>query len=376
MRRLNYKKKIYIFSESRSEFFLLNQVYDALKNDHNVKYIINGIKNLKKFENNLKNLNLKKNNIKKNIKFKIEETDASSVALNFTSLFNELSLFFKKNKPDLLIVLGDRFQTLCCSMVANLFSIRILHLHGGEITKGSNDDIYRHIITKLSNFHFTSTNQYKNRVKQLGELPENILNIGSIGALNAKRSHSEFSKKKQIIKKKNIVVCVNSETNNLHNSRKNLLEILRALKKIKNFEIHFTLASYDIDVNYINSKIKKFCSINKNAKYSYSLGQAKFFKEVANSLILLGNSSSGIIEAPSLKTPTINVGNRQLGRIFGDSVFNCKSDSKLILAKINEVLNLSKKNKINYFNPYLKKNCLKLIKKKISTIVKIKKIKK
>tara|TARA_B100000902_G_scaffold399811_1_gene472691 strand:+ start:715 stop:1866 length:1152 start_codon:yes stop_codon:yes gene_type:complete len=375
MSQLNYRKKIFIFSESRSEFFLLKETYNLLKKKYDVQFIIAGFENSKKFENNLKTIDTKKIKVKKFIRLKHQGTAYKKVALNFSNVFEKLSSVFNNNKPDLLILLGDRLQTLGCAMAANLFAIKILHIHGGELTHGSKDDVFRHIITKLSNFHFTSTSKYKKRVKQLGEHPENISNVGSIGAFKAKKFYIDFKNNNKIKKKNTIVVCINSESNNLLNSRNNLLEILKALKKIRDFKIHFTLASYDTDINFINSKIKKFCTLKKNASYSLSLGQIKFFEEVINSLIVIGNTSSGIIEVPSLKTPTINIGKRQSGRVFGGSVFNCKSDNKLILSKIYEVLNLYKKNKINYSNPYLNNNCLKLINKEISKIFKIKNIK-
>ena len=375
MTQLNYRKKIFIFSESRSEFFLLKETYNLLKKKYDVQFIIAGFINSKKFENNLKTIDSKKVKVKKFIKLKHQETTYEKVALNFSNVFKELSSLFNNNKPDLLIVLGDRLQTLGCAMAANLFTIKILHIHGGELTHGSKDDVFRHIITKLSNFHFTSTNEYKKRVKQLGEHPQNISNVGSIGAIKAKKFYLDFINNNKIKKKNTIIVCINSESNNLLDSRNNLLEILKALKKIKDLEIHFTLASYDADINFINSKIKKFCSLKKNAKYSLSLGQIKFFEEVINSSIVIGNTSSGIIEVPSLKTPTINIGKRQSGRVFGESVFNCKSNNKLILSKIFDFLNLYKKNKIDYSNPYLNNNCLKLIKEEISKILKIKRIK-
>ena len=121
----------------------------------------------------------------------------------------------------------------------------------------------------------------------------------------------------------------------------------------------------------MNSKIFKKI-VSSKLKYVDSLSIKDYVNLLKRSKGLIGNSSSGIIEAPSLKTPTINVGNRQIGRIFGKSIFNCKSDSKLILAKINGVLKLDKKNKINYFNPYLKKNCLELIKKTIIDTINLK----
>ena len=118
---------------------------------------------------------------------------------------------FDNNKPDLLILLGDRLQTLGCAMAANLFAIKILHIHGGELTHGSKDDVFRHVITKLSNFHFASTSEYKKRVKQLGEHPQNISNVGSIGALKAKKFYIEFLNNNKIKKIQLLYVSIQSQ---------------------------------------------------------------------------------------------------------------------------------------------------------------------
>lgn len=371
MNQLKYKKKIFFFSESRSEFYLLKTIHDILKYKYDVQFIIAGLNTQKDFvEFNNK---YKKNRLKviKIIDLKSRDTDNLEIASNFSNLFKKISFYLNKNKPDLLIVLGDRILTLCCTISASLFSTKILHFHGGEITQGSKDDVYRHLITKISNFHFTSTKDYKNRIIQLGEEKKNIINVGSIGAGVAKKFYDEFKTKNRIKKIDKLIVCINSESNNIKKSRKNLNEILIALNQIKDYSIHFTLSNYDVDTKYINNQIKKFCLSKKNAKYTSSLGQIKFFKEIINSRLLIGNTSSGLIEVPSLKTPTLNIGDRQKGRTSGKSVFNCKADRKTIFLKIKQIVAMSKKNTIHYTNPYLKKNNLKIIKNTIDKLINI-----
>ena len=216
----------------------------------------------------------------------------------------------------------------------------------------------RHSITKLSHFHFVSNNRYLRRVIQLGENKKNIFNIGSVSLDKIDRfkflNKDEIEKKLKINFKKKIIICtMHPETNNLKNINKQISILLSSLKNIRSTSIVFTMPNDDLGSDLIRAKIKKFCISNKNAFYFKSLGKDIYFSLIKISNLVMGNSSSGIIESPSLGTYSINLGLRQLGRIQSKSTFNINYETKKIERSINKILKL-KKRKIQ--NPYFKRN--------------------
>ena len=346
------KKKIIFFSGSRADFDLIKPIYELLKKNKkfDTNLLITGTNLHKKYNDG--NIDLpKKNLLKININLKFSKKEKFSKI--FTQYFNNFFEFIIKNRPKLLILLGDRYEVLALSIVAKFLNCKVVHLHGGEETQGSLDNNWRNVISVLSDYHFTSLDIYKEKVKKISS-SKFVLNLGSIGAYNIKNIKQKIDFDKKYIKK--ILVSYHSATNNIKQSRKDFLELIKALDKFNNYLIYFTYPGHDIDSDFIIEKITKFKKKNKNVvfikrvkKYSYG--------ELLNSFdILVGNSSAGIIEAPSAKIPTLNVGNRQKGRVHGPSVFNVLGKNKSIYKKINYILN---KKKINFYNPYYKKNVLR-----------------
>lgn len=357
-------KKIVFLSSNRSELDLnLTIIKKLLKIRHlNSIFIITGAHLSKEYGRSKQTID---KNIKIDFKLKIDLSDSSKEAISsiIKKLLQEFIAILMKKKPDLVLIIGDRYEAFCLAAAANILDIKILHMHGGEKTEGSLDDIYRHVISKLSHFHCVSHNSYKKRLIQLGEQPKNIFNYGSIGSYNFQNLEKQkldfFSDYKYFFKYRNkLVITYNSVSNNLKQSRKDLKSILSALKSFRHFGICFTLPNHDLDANYIRSEIKKFCKKNSNAFFVNHLGKEKFFFFLKNSDIFIGNSSSGIIEAPSAKIPTLNIGNRQLGRLMPPSVFNSKASTKILKNKIKFILKLKSKNKIKYKNIFYKKNIL------------------
>ena len=358
------KKKIIFFSGSRADFDLIKPIYELVKRNkkYNTNLLITGTNLDKKY--NEENINLLNNNFLK-IKVNLKSSNKKEFSKIFSQYFENFFNFLIKFKPSLIVLLGDRYEVLALSIAAKFLNCKVIHLHGGETTKGSLDDVWRNVISVLSDFHFTSLNIYKKKVKKISRNNYNVYNLGSIGAYNVKNIKQKIVFNKKYPKK--ILVSYHSATNSISQSRKDFLELLKALSRFKNFLIFFTYPGHDIDSDFLIKKISNFKKKNRNVifvkkvkKYSYGM--------LLNSFdILVGNSSAGIIEAPSARIPSLNIGNRQNGRVSGPSVFNTLGDNKFIFKKINFILS---KKKINFHNPYYKKNILNNMYNKIIKIIK------
>ena len=245
-------------------------------------------------------------------------------------------------KPDLLLVLGDRFEILSACIAAMVARIPIAHLHGGESTEGLIDESIRHSITKMSHLHFVSMKEYKNRVVQLGENPKNIFLVGALGVDSIK--NTKFLSKKELedainfkFYKKNLLVTFHPVTLENSSSEKQMKNLLSALIELKDTGIIFTMPNADTDGRIIIDLINDFVLQNPNSKVYSSLGQLNYFSCMNYIDGVIGNSSSGLIEAPSFKIGTVNIGDRQKGRFKSKSVIDCKPIKSSILNGIKKL---------------------------------------
>lgn len=266
---------------------------------------------------------------------------------------------FERLKPDALVVLGDRYEMLAIASSAFISRIPIIHISGGEVTEGAYDDAFRHAITKLSHWHFTSTEQHRNRVIQLGENPENVFNVGAIGLdnifnlklLSRKELEAELDFKFQ---KYNYQVTFHPETLGTMSSKEQFEVLLDAIKEQEDSFFIFTKSNADTDGRIINSMIDDFVKEHPDkARAFISLGSLRFLSLVKECDAMIGNSSSGIVETPSLKVATINIGDRQKGRMQAESIINCEVDKQQIKDAIILTQNKEFKQKVkNVENPY------------------------
>lgn len=269
--------------------------------------------------------------------------------IKFSEYFNEL-------KPDALLVLGDRFETLAVVLSALVLQIPIFHIHGGETTQGAIDEAIRHSITKCSVLHFTSTEEYRRRVIQLGEQPHFVFNVGSLGVENVLNlellSREELAKNLNFeLDDKYAVMTYHPVTLEQQNIEQQVDNLLTVIKMNQDIMFLVTKANADQNGNYINSRLEEAKNVISNMKLYDSLGVIKYLSAVKYAQFVIGNSSSGIIEVPSFGIPTINIGNRQKGRIQAKSIINCESTVEDINNSINTALN-HVKNSID--NPYYK----------------------
>lgn len=241
---------------------------------------------------------------------------------------------YEELKPDMLVVLGDRYEIFSAASAAMIANIPIAHIHGGETTEGAFDEAIRHSITKMSHLHFTSTKEYQNRVIQLGENPKRVFNVGAMGIQSIKKlkllSKEEFEKSIDFkLNKKNILVTFHPVTLENATAKEQFQELLNAIDELKDTHIIFTKANSDKDGRVINKMIDDYASKNSNKCVGFaSLGQLRYLSALKFIDATVGNSSSGLLEAPSFKIGTINIGDRQKGRIKASSVINAKPTQK------------------------------------------------
>ena len=284
--------------------------------------------------------------------------DVSDICKSISEGIEGFSEVFKTLSPDMLLVLGDRYEILSAVISATIAKIPIAHLHGGEVTMGAYDEVFRHAITKMSHLHFVAAKDYENRVIQLGENPNKVFCVGGLGTDSISRT--ELFTKKELSEQIGIefdcpmlLVTYHPVTLSKQAGFADLETLLKALEDFTDCKIIFTMSNADTDGLKITNKIKTFVKKNKNTYFFSSLGQKKYFSCLNYFDALIGNSSSGLLEAPSFRIPAINIGPRQEGRLKADSVINCEPDEKEIRSAIEK--GLSNDFKINLKkvkNPY------------------------
>ena len=261
--------------------------------------------------------------------------------------------------PDIIVILGDRYEALAAAQTAMIMNIPIVHLHGGEISEGANDDSIRHAITKLSNIHCTSSDQHKKRVIQLGESPDRVENVGAMGLDHLNRSkllsRSELGSYLNFdLSKPFFLVTYHPVTMGNENPIKTCKLIIDALEEFPDYKVIFTYPNADNGGREMIPIIDEYSSKNSSRYIAIpSMGQIPYLSALKFSTAVIGNSSSGIIEAPSFDTPTVNIGIRQKGRMSAKSVLNCDATLKNISETIQLAISRKYKNEgEKIINPY------------------------
>lgn len=243
-------------------------------------------------------------------------------------------------RPDIMVVLGDRFEIFAATQAAMVAKIPIAHIHGGEATEGLIDESIRHAITKLSQFHFTAAEQYRNRIIQMGEAPERVWNYGAPGLDNFKRLslHDREGFQREInldLGELSFLVTYHPVTLSYEDPSKPFSELLNALDTFPDAKIIFTKANADTSGRIINQMIDQYSEINKNRVISFtSMGQILYLSALRHVDVIVGNSSSGLVEAPCVPVPTVNIGDRQRGRLKAQSVIDCRENREDIVEAI------------------------------------------
>lgn len=289
-------------------------------------------------------------------KIPITEKDDNAYAVSRT-MANALcgfGAYFKEEKPDLLILLGDRTEMLAIASAAMNERIPIAHLHGGELTQGAVDDCVRHALTKMSYLHFASTEAYRNRIIQLGEDPARVFNVGALGVENILReqllSRQELKTVVDFpVDRPYAVVTFHPVTLEKATAEQQVRELLVAMRQREDLFFLITKANSDAGGRRINELLEAETEKCSNMELVASLGMKRYLSAVKYAKFVLGNSSSGIIEAPALQVPTVNIGDRQQGRIQAKSIVNCQPERTSILTAIDRALDMQG---LVFNNPY------------------------
>ena len=341
-------RKICVVTGSRAEYGILRNLIAAINNDSELKLqIIATNQHLSKLQGETYK-EIERDGFTIDYKVYMADDEAADNA-NATakSISRGISGFadaFDILKPDMLLILGDRYEMLAVASTALIYKIPIAHLHGGEITEGAFDDAIRHAITKMSHLHFTSTEAYRKRVIQLGEQPERVFNVGALGVENI--LNTDFMTKEEIEQSLNFKLTDKCFLSTYHPvtlsnmpSEAQILNLLEALDNYKDYHIIFTYSNSDTNSQIIIKRIQEY--VDKNAErcmFIPSLGQRRYFSALKYMTAVIGNSSSGIIEVPSFGIPTLNIGDRQKGRIAANSVINCGYSTTEIKEGLAKVL--------------------------------------
>ena len=367
--------KICIITSTRADFGLLkNLIINIRKNKKFIlKVIASGTHFSKKYGYTYSEIRESKIKIDKKIICKFNSDNPTGISKILSKCVIESSKIFKAFRPDILIVLGDRYEILASTIAAHLSRIPVAHIHGGEVTRGVVDDAFRHSITKMSHIHFVANKIYRNRVIQLGESPKNVYVVGGLGVDSI--SKTNLLTKKELEKKfnfkfnsNNFLVSFHPETLNKNLAKKQINEILSALSQLKNTNLIFTMPGADLESKIITNLVKRFIRKNKNSYFFKSLGQVNYFSFLKQVDGLIGNSSSGILEMPYFKKGTINIGTRQYGRIISKSVINTEFKKNKIISSVKKLLSKKfqrdiKKNINPYGSPGASKKIIKILKK-------------
>ena len=360
-------RKICVVTGSRAEYGILRNLMAAIKADPELQLqVIATNQHLSKLQGETYK-EIERDGF--TIDYKVYMADdeapdnANSTAKSISRGVSGFADAFDALHPDLLLILGDRYEMLAVASTALIYKIPIAHLHGGEITEGAFDDAIRHAISKMSHLHFTSTEAYRDRVIQLGEQPERVFNVGALGVENVVKNN--FMSKEEIesslnfkLTDKCFLCTYHPVTLSNMSSEVQVLNLLEALDNYKDYHIVFTYSNSDTNSQIIIKRIQEYVDKNGDrCMFIPSLGQRRYFSALKHMTAVLGNSSSGIIEVPSFGIPTLDIGDRQKGRIAADSVIHCGYSVEEIKEGLKNVLEYSQMPKANghqQVNPYYK----------------------
>lgn len=350
-------KKICVVTGTRAEYGLLKPLLYKIEEHENLQLILVATGAHLSIEYGATYQEIEKDGfqIATRIEMLTGEDEISDIVKAMGTELMGFSDFFKTTPVDMLVVLGDRYEILIAATAAMMFRIPIAHIHGGEITEGAVDDSIRHAITKMSYLHFTSTEEYRQRVIQLGEEPERVFNVGALGVENIHKlslmAKPELEGELNFgLDGKTVLVTFHPETMGKKTAEEEFLELLTVLDMHEDFNLIFTKANADAHGRSINRMIDEFVAAHRKRSVSFfSLGQLKYLSTVQYCTFVIGNSSSGILEVPSFGIPTIDIGDRQKGRIAATSVIHCENTVDAIEKAIQQAL-LCQRKKID--NPY------------------------
>ncbi|MBN1521877.1 MAG: UDP-N-acetylglucosamine 2-epimerase (hydrolyzing) [Candidatus Aureabacteria bacterium] len=357
---MNNKRKICVVTGSRAIYGLVIRLLTFLKDDKDItlQLVVTGDHLSKR--HGLTYKSIEKDGFRITAKVNIGQNDDTDISIirSIGRGFHGFADTLKKLRPDIVVIPTDRYEYLAPAIAAMILRIPLAHLHGGETTEGAYDEAVRHSLTKMSSLHFVATGAYRKRVVQLGEDPARVFNVGALGVDYIK--HMKLVDKSTLeqmlkIKLQNKIMLVTYHPVTLEKAGpgKDFKELLKALDRFKDHQIIFTKPNADTEGRTITRMIDDYASRRSHVASFVSLGQMRYCNLLRFVNVVVGNSSSGIIEAPSFRIPTVNIGDRQKGRIRARSVIDCRQKEKDIVRSIKIALSSKFRKKLkNMKNPY------------------------
>jgi len=355
-------RKIAVVSGTRADYGLLYWIIKGINDDPNLKLqlIVTGTHLSPKYGLTIKNIEEDGFPVSTKVWMRLLSDTEKAVAMSMGEGMIGFAKAYESLKPDILVVLGDRYEILAAVAAAASFRIPIAHIHGGESTEGAVDELFRHAVTKMSHIHFPATKMYAERIVQMGENPKNVFCFGSpaidnVNKLNLLTREALFADLVLPLGKKLGVVTYHPVTLENNTAGGQIREILRALKEYEDVYWVFTYPNADTGGRIIIKSISDFLKSNPTrGRVFISLGQMKYLSLLKHADLMVGNSSSGLIEAPSFMLPVVNIGDRQKGRIKAANILDvrlCEKDR--ILAAITKAVSNRFKYSISKLkNPY------------------------
>lgn len=367
------KKKLLYVTGSRAEYGIMKRLLKSLNDDPNIdlSIIATGMHCDPEYGCTYKTIEQDGFSIEKLVDLKLENKTNAGILKSMSICQEAFGEYFQEHKYDAVIILGDRYEIFSVAVAAAMHNLPIIHLHGGEKTLGNYDEFIRHSITKMSRLHLVSTDEYRRRVIQLGEEPEFVFNVGALGAENSflldLPDKVELEKKLGKLNRAYFVVVFHPETLSTLPVNEQYLELLGALSDFsQEYDYIFIGSNADTGSEKIKEMTLDFCR-EYGCRYIVSMRTEEYLALVKCSCGLIGNSSSGLIEVPSLKVPTINIGDRQKGRVRGYSVIDtiCKKEniiSAIVSSRKECFINRLQCETNPYYNKDVNKNITKIIK--------------
>ena len=334
-------KKLCILTASRAEYGLLAVLIKKLllEKEFDVRVVVTGMHLSPEFGLTWKEIEEDGVPIDRKIDMLLSADTPAAITKSMGVAMMGFADYFAETTPDALLVLGDRYETLAVCIAAMNARIPIFHIHGGETTEGNIDEAIRHSITKMSILHFASTEEYRKRIIQMGEQPETVFNVGALGVENA--LCEKLMDTKELEESLGIDLGSRYAVGTFHpvtlenaTAGNQVKELLNAIEDNEQMKYLFTAANADQEGRVINSILNEYAMHHDNFFVVNSLGKKRYLSALKHAQFVIGNSSSGIIEAPAFGIPTINIGDRQKGRVAGASVIHCtpsKSDIDLAI---------------------------------------------
>ena len=335
-------KKIAVVTATRAEYGILTPLIKAINDDDELELelIVTGTHLSEKHGNTIKFIRNDGFPIAHELPILEDGNTPYDISVTMANALLRTAECLRDDRPDMMVILGDRTEMLGIAAAAMNERIPIAHLHGGGVTEGAVDDCVRHALSKMSYLHFTSTEVYRRRVIQLGEDPERVFFVGALSTENILKAplFSESEIRSEIGIPENMpysVVTFHPVTLEADSARQQTLELCRAMEECSENYYLITMANADAGGDMVNKLLGEFADSHGNVKLVSSLGMKRYLSAVKYCSFVLGNSSSGIIEAPVLGAPTVNIGDRQKGRLMADTIINCEPDSGSIAEAIH-----------------------------------------